>query len=58
MELEDDTQGAAPDREENIRKLHDLAKGMHVAMLTTQGEDGRLFSRPLGVAEIEFDGDM
>lgn len=56
--MRDDMRTAAPDREENIRKLHDLAKGMHVAMLTTQGEDGRLFSRPLGVEEIEFDGDL
>ncbi|GAB6197204.1 pyridoxamine 5'-phosphate oxidase family protein [Lysobacter xanthus] len=58
MEMRDDMHGAAPDRDENIRKLHDLAKGLHVAMLTTRGEDGRLFSRPLGVAEIEFDGDL
>ncbi|TZF91562.1 pyridoxamine 5'-phosphate oxidase family protein [Lysobacter lacus] len=49
---------AAPDRDENIRKLHELAKSMHVAMLTTRGEDGRLFSRPLGVQELEFDGDV
>lgn len=58
MDHHDDTRTAAPDRDENIQKLRDLAKGLHVAMLTTQGEDGRLFSRPLGVAEIEFDGDL
>ncbi|MGY3264508.1 pyridoxamine 5'-phosphate oxidase family protein [Lysobacter sp. HA35] len=58
MDLRDDRRTAAPDRDENIQKLRDMAKGLHVAMLTTQGEDGRLFSRPLGVAEIEFDGDL
>ncbi|MGY4515879.1 pyridoxamine 5'-phosphate oxidase family protein [Lysobacter sp. HA18] len=58
MDLRDDRRTAAPDRDENIQKLREMAKGLHVAMLTTQGEDGRLFSRPLGVAEIEFDGDL
>ncbi|AXK72066.1 general stress protein [Lysobacter sp. TY2-98] len=58
MELRDNARTAAPDRDENIEKLRDLAKGLHVAMLTTQGENGRLFSRPLGVAEVEFDGDL
>lgn len=58
MEMRDDMRTAAPDRDENIGKLRELAKGLHVAMLTTQGEDGRLFSRPLGVQELEFDGDV
>ena len=58
MDMRDDMRTAAPDRDDNIRKLRDLAKGLHVAMLTTQGEDGRLFSRPLGVQEVEFDGDV
>ena len=58
MDMRDDMRTAAPDRDENIKKLRELAKGLHVAMLTTQGEDGRLLSRPLGVAEIEFDGDL
>lgn len=49
---------SAPDRDENIEKLRELAKGQHIAMLTTQSADGRLFSRPLGVADIEFDGDL
>jgi general stress protein 26 len=58
MEMRDDMRAAAPDREQNIAKLRELAKGLHVAMFTTQGEDGRLFSRPLGVQELEFDGDV
>lgn len=58
MDMRNDMRTAAPDRDDNIRKLRELAKGLHVAMLTTQGGDGRLFSRPLGVQEMEFDGDV
>jgi general stress protein 26 len=58
MDIRDDMRAASPDREHDIAKLRELAKGLHVAMLTTQGEDGRLFSRPLGVQELEFDGDV
>lgn len=58
MHMRDDMRTAAPDRDENIRKLRALANGLHVAMLTTRGRDGRLFSRPLGVQEVEFDGDV
>jgi general stress protein 26 len=58
MDMRDDMRAPAPDRERDIAKLRELAKGLHVAMLTTRGEDGRLFSRPLGVQELEFDGDV
>jgi len=58
MDMRDDLRNAAPGRDENIRKLRELAEGMHVAMLTTHGAGGRLFSRPLGVQEMEFDGDV
>jgi general stress protein 26 len=46
------------EREAGLEKLRELIKGMHVAMLTTQGEDGRLFSRPLGTQGVERDGDL
>lgn len=48
----------ATDRNEQIRKLHDLIKDFHVAMLTTTAADGRIFSRPLGTQDVEFDGDL
>ncbi|GAB2515662.1 pyridoxamine 5'-phosphate oxidase family protein [Lysobacter humi (ex Lee et al. 2017)] len=47
-----------PDREAGLEKLRELIKGMHVAMLTTQAEDGRLLSRPLGTQGVERDGDL
>lgn len=53
-----DTSRHAPDRDAGLEKLRELIKGMHVAMLTTQGEDGRLFSRPLGTQGVERDGDL
>lgn len=53
-----DTRLHAPDREAGLEKLRELIKGMHVAMLTTQDEDGRLLSRPLGTQGVERDGDL
>lgn len=48
----------APDREAGLEKLRELIEGMHVPMLTTQAEDGRLLSRPLGTQGGERDGDL
>ena len=31
---------------EQFKKIHDLIKDIHVAMLTTEGSDGKLHSRP------------
>lgn len=53
-----DTSRHAPERDAGLEKLRGLIKDMHVAMLTTQGEDGRLFSRPLGTQGVERDGDL
>ena len=43
---------------EQFKKIHDLIKDIHVAMLTTEGSDGKLHSRPMATQEAEFDGSV
>lgn len=43
---------------EAVQKLAQLIGGMHTAMLTTQGEGGKLESRPMAVQSAEFDGTL
>lgn len=45
-------------RQDHIRQLAELLRGIEVAMFTTVAADGRLVSRPLGTQEVEFDGDL
>jgi len=45
-------------RQQHIAQLASLIKDVEVAMFTTTGVDGRLYSRPLGTQEVEFDGDL
>ncbi|HYG04915.1 MAG TPA: pyridoxamine 5'-phosphate oxidase family protein [Stenotrophomonas sp.] len=45
-------------RQDDIRQLAELLRGIEVAMFTTVAADGRLVSRPLGTQEVEFDGDL
>jgi len=45
-------------RQDDIRHLAELLRGIEVAMFTTIAADGRLVSRPLGTQEVEFDGDL
>jgi len=45
-------------RQQRIAQLAALIKDVEVAMFTTTGVDGRLYSRPLGTQEVEFDGDL
>lgn len=45
-------------REEDIKKLGDLIKGVRIAMLTTVDSDGSLRSRPMATQQVEFDGDL
>ena len=45
-------------RHEHIAQLAALIKDVEVAMFTTTGVDGRLYSRPLGTQQVEFDGDL
>jgi general stress protein 26 len=44
--------------DENVKKVGELIRDIHIAMLTTVGEDGRLFSRPMATQQVEFDGDL
>jgi general stress protein 26 len=46
------------EQEVNIKKLATMIRGVKVAMLTTQGPDGRLHSRPMATQEKEFDGTL
>ncbi|MEG0184293.1 MAG: pyridoxamine 5'-phosphate oxidase family protein [Stenotrophomonas sp.] len=45
-------------RAEHIARLAELIKDVEVAMFTTTGVDGRLYSRPLGTQQVAFDGDL
>ncbi len=46
------------ERQDHIKKLHDMIKDIKFAMLTTVEEDGTLRSRPMATQEFEFDGDL
>ena len=52
-----DTQTSA-DQDEKLRTLVDLVADAKIAMLTTMTQDGRHVSRPMGLQEVEFDGDL
>lgn len=43
---------------EALTKLGELLRGQHLAMLTTVDASGALVSRPMGVQDVEFDGDL
>lgn len=43
---------------EAIQKLNALIKNIHIAMLTTADESGRLHSRPMATQERDFDGTL
>lgn len=45
-------------RQQHVTQLAALIKDVQVAMFTTTGVDGRLYSRPLGTQQVEFDGDL
>ena len=40
------------------RRVTELIRQARICMLTTIGVDGRLMSRPMGLQEAEFDGDL
>jgi general stress protein 26 len=42
----------------DIQKLAKLIKGIQVAMLTTQDDDGTFRSRPMATQQTEFDGTL
>ncbi len=43
---------------EGRKKIAELVKDARIAMLTTLDADGHLVSRPMGLQEVEFDGDL
>ena len=42
----------------DIQKLADLIEMIQIAMLTTIGSDGRLYSRPMATQQEKFDGTL
>ncbi len=46
------------EHQQNVEKVRDLIKGIHIAMLTTEHQSGFIHSRPMATREVEFDGDL
>ena len=44
--------------DEGHKKVDELVKGIHIAMMTTVAQDGSLSSRPMGVQNKPFDGSL
>jgi general stress protein 26 len=44
--------------EEGRKKIAELAKGIHIAMMTTVATDGSMSSRPMAVQDKPFDGTL
>ena len=44
--------------EDQQAKVAELIKDARIAMLTTVSADGSLVSRPMGVQDVDFDGDL
>ena len=43
---------------EDVQKLADLIENIQIAMLTTAGTDGRLYSRPMATQQEKFKGKL
>ncbi len=44
--------------EEGRRKIAELVKGIKIAMMNTQAEDGSISSRPMAVQDVPFEGTL
>jgi general stress protein 26 len=44
--------------DESLAKIQDLIKDTRIAMLTTAGEDGKLYSRPMATQGTRFQGEV
>jgi general stress protein 26 len=44
--------------EEGRKKIAELAKGIHIAMMSTVAPDGSISSRPMAIQDEPFDGTM
>ncbi len=45
-------------RDASLAKVQDLIKDIRIAMLSTAGEDGKIYSRPMATQETRFQGDL
>lgn len=52
------THPATTSHADSVKKVGELIKDIHIAMLTTSEMDGTLHSRPMGTQQVEFDGDL
>ena len=43
---------------EGRKRIAELAKGIHICMMTTVAEDGSMSSRPMAVQDVPFDGTL
>jgi general stress protein 26 len=46
------------DYQQGLEKVNELIKDIHVCMLTTISAEGQPVSRPMGVQQVESDGDL
>ena len=44
--------------EEGLKKISELVKGIHIAMMTTAAKDGAMSSRPMAVQDEPFNGTL
>src|SRR4051794_39454964 len=52
------TQGVHMTRDDDVATVAKLIKDAKIAMLTTVDSSGALVSRPMGVQDVEYDGDL
>ena len=45
-------------RDASLAKIQDLIKDIRIAMLSTAGEDGKIYSRPMATQETRFQGEL
>ena len=44
--------------DESLAKIQDLIKDIRIAMLSTAGEDGKIYSRPMATQQTRFQGEL
>jgi general stress protein 26 len=45
-------------QDESLAKIQDIIKEIRIAMLSSTGEDGRIYSRPMATQESRFQGEL
>jgi general stress protein 26 len=56
--MADDTHGTSTDDAAALSTLRDMVMDIRIAMITTEGTDGALHSRPMYLQQVEEDGDL